>query len=452
MIVAVQTGRYVIRNVDSRLAAAATAGAAAGAVGPYADELDVLLEVLKRGYNISGAVDTPAAERVAALRGGLRGRDRVAAAHFDLGRSRSSTCVGRNIARYFIGDIAEFAVRGLERERVGNGLFIDRIFVCVVAVVRRVAVPALVGIVRQLFLAVVIPAYDRIAAVVQYPVFADRGKGEGAGVGYGVFVSVHAVAGSVVDVIASNASAVVVYLGIGGNGNITAVLNTAAVQSLAAVVCDSCTLADVERTVVVDSGNGVVDQIYRCTVSKGDVCGIGIVVIIYGESADGTIIGIIQIFARAGDSECRAVLYVDIAAVEEDTGRVIVLHRQRRTVFHRQHIGLVVAGNTVIVAADFCRRIIKRQRASNQTLIGAVQNTESRTSDGRNKTSHAVDCRIFNQKMRVVFDVQKCVIFSHHCRIGCVPNGQLRAAIYIDDSIRRGINTVGFDGAGAAFV
>ena len=53
VIVAVQTGRYVIRDVDSRLAAAATAGAAAGAVGPYADELDVLLEVLERGYNVS---------------------------------------------------------------------------------------------------------------------------------------------------------------------------------------------------------------------------------------------------------------------------------------------------------------------------------------------------------------------------------------------------------------
>ena len=245
---------------------------------------------------------------------------------------------------------------------------------------------------------------------------------------------------------------VVVYLGIGGNSNITAVLNTAAVQSLAAVVCDSCTLADVERTVVVDSGNGVVDQIYRCTVSKGDVCGIGIVEIIHCESADGTIIGIIQIFACAGDSERRAVLYVDIAAVEEDTGRFIVLHRHRRTIFHCQYIGFVIAGDTVIVTADFCRRIIKRQRASNQTLIGAVQNTESRTSDGRNKTSHAVDCRIFNQKMRVVFDVQKCVIFAHHCRIGCVPNGQLRAAFYIDDSIGIRINTVGFDGAGAAFV
>ena len=245
---------------------------------------------------------------------------------------------------------------------------------------------------------------------------------------------------------------VVIQLCIRCNRNITAVLNTAAVQSLAAVVCDSCTLADVERTVVVDSGNGVVDQVYRCTVSKGDVCGIGIVVIIYGESADGTIIGIIPIFARAGDSECRAVLYVDIATVEEDTGRVIVLHRQRRTVFHRQHIGLVVTGNTVIVAADFCRRIIKRQRASNQTLIGAVQNTESRTSDGRNKTSHAVDCRIFNQKMRVVFDVQKCVIFAHHCRIGCVPNGQLRAAFYIDRCIGSGVNTMSFDGAGTAFI
>ena len=180
VIVAVQTGRYVIRDVDSRLAAAATAGAtAAGAVGPYADELDVLPEVLKRGYNVSGAVNAPAVEGVAALRGGLCGRDRVAAAHLDLGRSRRSACVGRDIARYFIGDIAEFAVRGLERERVGNGLFTDRIFDCVVIFVRSVTVPALVGIVRQLFLAVLIPADDRVFAVVQRPAVAGGREGEG---------------------------------------------------------------------------------------------------------------------------------------------------------------------------------------------------------------------------------------------------------------------------------
>ena len=172
VIVAVQTGRYVIRDVDSRLAAAATAGAAAGAVGPYADEIDdVLLNVLDLGYNIANAVDTPAAERVAALRGGLRGRDRVAAAHLDLGRSRGIACVGRDIARYFIGDIAEFAVRSLERERIGNSLCLDFILIGVILSVFTITVPAL-------FLAVVIPADDRVVTAVQYPVFADRGKGE----------------------------------------------------------------------------------------------------------------------------------------------------------------------------------------------------------------------------------------------------------------------------------
>ena len=69
VVIAVQTGRYIIRNVNGRsAAAAATTGRSAG---PYADQLDILLNVLDLGYNIANAVDPPAAERVAALRGGL---------------------------------------------------------------------------------------------------------------------------------------------------------------------------------------------------------------------------------------------------------------------------------------------------------------------------------------------------------------------------------------------
>ena len=69
VVIAVQTGRYIIRNGNGGLvAAAATAGRSAG---PYADQLDILLNVLDLGYNIANAVDPPAAERVAALRGGL---------------------------------------------------------------------------------------------------------------------------------------------------------------------------------------------------------------------------------------------------------------------------------------------------------------------------------------------------------------------------------------------
>ena len=77
VIVTVQTGRYIIRNVNGRFVAAA---ATAGRSGPYADQLDIPLNVLDLGYNIANAVDTPAAERVAALRGGLYRCDGVAAA------------------------------------------------------------------------------------------------------------------------------------------------------------------------------------------------------------------------------------------------------------------------------------------------------------------------------------------------------------------------------------
>ena len=52
-------------------------------------------------------------------------------------------------------------------QRFGSSLFTNRIFVSVVGIAFTIALPALVGIVRQLFLAVVIPAYDRVAAVVQ---------------------------------------------------------------------------------------------------------------------------------------------------------------------------------------------------------------------------------------------------------------------------------------------
>ena len=59
---------------------------------------------------------------------------------------------------------------------------------------------------------------------------------------------------------------------------------------------------------------------------------------------------------------------------------------------------------------------------------------------------------IINNNLRTTLNVQRSEGFAHHCRIGCVPNGQHRAALYINDSIGMRINTVGFDGAGAAFI
>ena len=105
VVVTVQTGRYIIRNVNGRFAAAAaTAGRSAG---PYADQLDILLNVLDLGYNIANAVDPPAAERVAALRGGLYRCDGVAAALLNLGCCRNCACIRRNVAGYFVGYAAE---------------------------------------------------------------------------------------------------------------------------------------------------------------------------------------------------------------------------------------------------------------------------------------------------------------------------------------------------------
>ena len=350
VIVAVQTGRYVIRDVDSRLAAAATAGAAAaGAVGPYADELDVLPEVLKRGHNIAGAVNAPAAEGVAALRGGLRGRDRVAAAHFDLGRSRSSTCVGRNIARYFIGDIAEFAVRGLERERIGNGLFTDCIFVCVVIFVRRVTVPALVVGIRQHFRAVLIPADDRVFAVVQYPVFADRGKSD-ATIASVSFILI----GTVVNIIASIQRMVVIQLCTSRNSNFAVVADASAILGFAAVVLDNRVGTDFNRTAVSDCRNCIVNQIYGCIICKLDIC-VSRLSGSYSQSADIVTLYDFIGYRIAGAGNCQrcTVLYVDITTVHEDTAVSVILYQQGSTIFHGKNICICITSNTHIVAADF---------------------------------------------------------------------------------------------------
>lgn len=248
VIVTVQTGRYIIRNVNCRLAAAAaTAGRSAG---PYADQLDILLNVLDLGYNIATTVDTPAAERVAALRGGLYRCYGVAAALLNLGCCRNCACIRRNVAGYFVGYTAEPTVCSLERQCIGNSLFANRVFISVVGIAFTITVPTLVGIVRQLFLAVVIPAYDRVVAVVQYPVLADRCKSDAA-IASVSFILI----GTVVNIIASNQCMVVIQLCTSRNSNFTLIADTAAILSFAAVALDNRVGTDFDHTAVSDCGN-----------------------------------------------------------------------------------------------------------------------------------------------------------------------------------------------------
>ena len=243
VIITVQTGRYIIRNGNGGLVAAATAGRSAG---PYADQLDILLNVLDLGYNIATTVDPPATERVAALRGGLYRCYGVAAALLNLGCCRNCACIRRNVTGYFVGYAAELTVCSLERQCIGNSLFTDRIFVCVVIFVRSVTVPALVGIVRPLFLAVVIPAYDRVVAVVQYPVLADRCKSERRFIGICYAVNI----------VACSICMVVIQLPCTSrNSNFTLIANTAAILSFAAVVLDNRVGTDFDHTAVSDRGN-----------------------------------------------------------------------------------------------------------------------------------------------------------------------------------------------------
>lgn len=236
-------GRYIIRNVNGRLAAAAaTAGRSAG---PYADQLDVLVDFLNHSYDFIGVLPAPAAERVAALRGGLYRCDGVVAVHLNLGCRRNCACVRRNVAGYFVGYAVELTVCSLERQCIGNSLFANRIFISVVGIAFTITVPALVGIVRQLFLAVVIPAYDRVVAVAQYPVLADRCKSERRFIGICYAVNI----------VACSICMVVIQLCTSRNSNFTLIANTAAILSFAAVVLDNRVGTDFDHTAVSDCGN-----------------------------------------------------------------------------------------------------------------------------------------------------------------------------------------------------
>lgn len=241
-------GRYIIRNVNGRLAAAAaTAGRSAG---PYADQLNVLVDFLNHSYDFIGVLPAPAAERVAALRGGLYRCDGVVAVHLNLCCRRNCACVRRNVAGYFVGYAAELTVCSLERQCIENSLFANRVFISVVGIAFTITVPALVGIVRQLFPAVVIPAYDRVVAVVQYPVLADRCKSDAA-IASVSFILI----GTVVNIIASNQCMVVIQLCTSRNSNFTLIANTAAILSFAAVVLDNRVGTDFDHTAVSDCGN-----------------------------------------------------------------------------------------------------------------------------------------------------------------------------------------------------
>ena len=209
----------------------------------------------------------------------------------------------------------------LERQCIGNSLFANRIFVSVVGIAFTITVPALVGIVRQLFLAVVIPAYDRVVAVVQYPVLADRCKSDAA-IASVSFILI----GTVVNIIASNQCMVVIQLCTSRNSNFTVIADTAAILSFAAVALDNRVGTDFDHTAVSDCGNCIVNQIYGCIICKPDIC-VSRISGSYSQSTDIVTLYDFLGYRITGAGNCQrcTVLCINFAAVHEDTAVSVIL-------------------------------------------------------------------------------------------------------------------------------
>ena len=115
----------------------------------------------------------------------------------------------------------------LERQRIGNSLFTNRIFVSVIGIAFTIALPAL-------FLAVVIPAYDRVLffAVIQNPAVTDRCKGERRIVGNLIFIKA-----VTINIVTCNICMVIVDFSLAANLSSAAAIVQATAVAIAMVEC-----------------------------------------------------------------------------------------------------------------------------------------------------------------------------------------------------------------------
>ena len=203
----------------------------------------------------------------------------------------------------------------LESQCIGNSLFANRVFISVVGIAFTIALPAL-------FRAVMIPAYDRVAAVIQNPAVTDRCKGDFAIASVSLILI-----SAVVNIITCHQCMVVIQLCTSRNSNFTVIADTAAILSFAAVVRDNRVGTDFDHTAVSDCGNCIVNQIYGCIICKPDIC-VSRISGSYSQSTDIVTLNNIFIYRIAGarNCKCRTVLYINIAAVHEDTAVSVILY------------------------------------------------------------------------------------------------------------------------------
>ena len=120
---------------------------------------------------------------------------------------------------------------------------------------------------------------------------------------------------------------VVIQLCTSRNSNFTVIADTATILSFAAVVRDNRVGTDFDHTAVSDCGNCIVNQIYGCIICKPDIC-VSRISGSYSQSTDIVTLNNIFIYRIAGarNCKCRTVLYINIAAVHEDTAVSVILY------------------------------------------------------------------------------------------------------------------------------
>ena len=119
---------------------------------------------------------------------------------------------------------------------------------------------------------------------------------------------------------------VVIQLCTSRNSNFTVIADTAAILSFAAVVLDNRVGTDFDHTAVSDCGNCIVNQIYGCIICKPDIC-VSRISGSYSQSTDIVTLYDFLGYRITGAGNCQrcTVLYINIAAVHEDTAVSVIL-------------------------------------------------------------------------------------------------------------------------------
>ena len=313
----------------------------------------------------------------------------------------------------------------LERQCIGNSFFTNRIFVSVVGIAFTIAVPTLVSIVLPLFLAVVIPAYDRVAAVVQNPAVTDRCKGKNRRI---VACTIFNIRGAI-KIITCCLRMIVIQLCSIRNGNLSIILNTAAIRCFTTIIHDNSACANINFATVSDCRNSIVNQFYSCIVCKIHLCSIRITHI-NGKSANIIVIQdfFLRVIASTGNGQCRTILHIDIATPQKDASGTIILHRQCRAILHCQNVGTILTSHTHIVMTNLCLRVVQCQSATYKTLIFTIGDCQRRIFNidfaVDNTVCNTIIFGIIDYDLRTILNIYNRILnigFLFICTMYCCP-------------------------------